>query len=162
MKSLIVLVLVQTGVLLVLFGKIVAIENRMPVAGDIDKNTRANDVFNVRSADDHASESYSYPNELQLRNIIREELAAFSIATKRSDDPAGSAVTSETEYTDENQYQRDYVTQQLDYFESVGRISDAEMQNLQQEIVKLHPADRKRMLNRLIRTMNAGDIDGRL
>lgn len=162
MKTLTVLILAQIGILFVLFGKIVAVEKRMPVVENMNNETPLGDVVNIVPADGYSSESYSFPNENQLRNIIREELQAHMIVKTGSDHQDDAAMASDSEYTAENQYQLDLVSRKLDYFESVGTTTEMEMQDIQVEIAKLHPADRNRMLNRLIRSMNAGDIDGRL
>jgi len=159
MKTLTVLVLVQTGVLLLLFGKIIAIEKVLPLAEYENRETPVSNGFNVPPVDARSSNSYSNLDEAQLRTIIREEFETYLAAGSA---PGNEAQAAESSYTAENQYQADAVMQQLDYFESVGRISEMEMQNIQIEIAKLHKSDRRQMLNRLIRTMNAGDVKGHL
>ena len=160
MKILTILVLVQTAVLFLLFVKIVGIEEKVSVAEQVVQHGPVSDSFIAPPTARYSSDSHA--NEIQLRNIIREELAAYVIATTGSDNQDDSATVSESNYTAENQYQLELVAQQLDYFESVGSISEMEMQNIQTDIAKLHKADQGRMLNRLMRTMNAGDIKGRL
>ena len=159
MKTLTVLVLVQTGVLLLLFFKIVAIEKEMPATRYADSNTAPSDALPV---DAQSSQRNSYPSEIQLRNIIREEFEAYLVAGSGSIDNEQVAMAAELNYTAENQYQLDAVAQELDYFESVGRISEMEMQNIQMDIAKLHKSDRGQMLKRLVRTMNTGDVKGHL
>lgn len=162
MKTLTVLILVQTAVLLVLFGKIVAIEKRVPVAEYKDQDALFIDAFDVLPADAYSSDSFSYANENQLRNIIREELAAqlesLSDSIKRADVIA--APTSATRAYDPNQ--REQVAQKVDYYSTVGSISSVEMQKLQWEIAKLDVAGRREMLGRLVQAINSGALEGEL
>ena len=98
-------------------------------------------------------------DEALLRQIIREEIAAL-------DDDVGSNATSETRTTarspEEVRYQRAYVSDQIDYYASVGAISPEQMHELQREIAALDEAGRREMLSKLTRAMNAGRIEGHL
>ncbi len=58
--------------------------------------------------------------------------------------------------------ERDYVAQQIEYYRSVGQISDAEMVSLQSEIAELDSSGRKQMMSSLIKALNAGEIKGKL
>ncbi|MDH5261764.1 MAG: hypothetical protein OEY82_10925 [Gammaproteobacteria bacterium] len=162
MKILTTLVLVQTGILSLLFVKIVNIEEKVSVVEQVAQSRPVSDIFSAPLTDRYSRDSHANSNELQLRNIIREELAAHLIVMTGSDNQDDSTIAVESTYTAENQDQLNLVAQKLDYFESVGSISEMEMQNIQTDIAKLHKADQGRMLNRLMRTMNAGDIKGRL
>jgi TolA-binding protein len=57
---------------------------------------------------------------------------------------------------------REVVAQQIEAHAAAGSITDAQMQELQAEIAQLDDASRKQMMNKLIRTLNSGDIKGRL
>lgn len=112
-----------------------------------------------------ASTAASMPNglnESQLRWIIREELAAqlgdFQSGGTRSEPDIVLSPREIAEY----ERRRDDVAERINYFSSIGNISDMEMQQLQSEIARLDNAGRKEMLGRLIRAMNAGEIKGNL
>lgn len=161
-KALAALIVVQTALLFSLYWKIVSIEGKLPVVRGTQDIGSSSDILDEGRSDRNSSETASIPTELQLRKIIREELAAQSMAANDPGNERNSTTASESIYTAENRNQLDLVDEKLQYFESVGRISGREMQDLQAEIAKLHNADQKRMLSRLVRTMNAGDIKGRL
>jgi hypothetical protein len=96
-------------------------------------------------------------DELQLRQIIREELAAAGtpgVSTPRAGTPPVSP--------EEMAQRREDVEQKLAQYRSAGRISDAEMSDLQGRIAKLDPASRREMLGRLTRAINAREIEGQL
>jgi hypothetical protein len=162
MNTLTVLILLQTGVLLLLLGKVVAIEKEMPVAEYKDQNTLVSDVFDVLPADAYSSESYSYPTEIQLRHIIREELRSHFDSQPEPGNQAKSATALSSTDTSEYHHRRELVVQQLDYHTSVGSISNADMQKLQGDIAKIDEAGRREMLGKLTRAMNSGELEGRL
>jgi len=166
-KTSTVLILVQTSLLLLLFGKVIAIDNRMLAAERTSNTTPANDFFDLRPAADLLSERQSlsndsFPDEYQLRQIIREELIAHVDVhgmSKRREEAV--VVPSPGEVVD-YQRRRDSVQQQLEYFSSVGRISAIEMHTLQRDIATLDNASRREMLGRLTRAMNSGEFEGNL
>jgi hypothetical protein len=162
MKALIVLILVQTGVLLLMFGKIVAIEEEMAPAMLDEKNTLLSDKFANTQSQSYSNDTYLYPNEDQLRQIIREELAAQLDSSFGPAEQMDAVFAPNSTEKAEDQYQREQVAQQLDYHTSVGRISDTDMQKLQMDIAKLDEAGRKEMLSELTRTLNSGQLKGRL
>lgn len=99
-------------------------------------------------------------DERLLRRIVREELAAQLTLLAQPDpqpaeqpDPAVQA---------ELQLQRELVEQEIEHYISVGRISDVEMQTLQADIGRLDAEGQREMLSRLVRAINAGEIEGRL
>ena len=161
MKTITILSLVQTGILLILLGKIVFFEEESTIPGDVEQNTSVSNPFNDASTDRHATAIY-YPNENQLRQIIREELGAQLDGRSGPDEETDSVMESNTSDYPEYQYQREQVAQQLEYHTSVGSISDTDMQKLQGDIAKLDAAGRTEMLGRLKRALNSGDLDGRL
>ena len=153
--------MVQTGILLILLGKIVLFEEESTVPGDAKQNTSVSNPFDDPSTDSHAATNY-YPDENRLRKIVREELAAQLGALSEASAQKDSAAVLEPEDEAKYQYQRELVAQQLVYFSSVGSISDMDMQKLQMEIAKLDEAGRREMLGKLTRAMNSGELEGRL
>lgn len=101
----------------------------------------------------------SEAEEMQLRRIIRQELA---VALQNRDEHRAKDAAAQQRSPEENRYQREYVSQQIDYYASVGSINEQEMQELQREIAELDTAGRKEMLSKLARTMNARQIKGQL
>ena len=162
MKALIVLILVQTGVLLLMFGKMVAIEEEIAPAMLDEKNTLLSDKFTNTQSQSYSNDTYLYPNEDRLRQIIREELAAQSDRRFGPAEQVDAVFASSSTDNAENQYQREQVVQQLNYYASVGSISDGDMQKLQGEIAKLDEASRTEMLRMITRALNSGQLDGRL
>lgn len=96
--------------------------------------------------------------EAQLRRIIAEEISAGIGDVTRTELPAAAVVNASTA---ERSDQTERVAEEIEYHISVGSISTADMESLQGRIARLDPADRKRMLNKLVSAMNAGLIDGR-
>ena len=167
MKILIVVVIVQTGLLLLLFGKVADIDERLLAADDLARATPTQEFFETRPKADVLSgrqsvSDASFPNEQQLRQIIREELIAHGEAPGIRDDRAEPVIVRSESAEAEYQIRRDQVVEQIDYFSSVGRISEVEMQRLQTEIATLDKAGRREMLGRLTRALNSGELAGNL
>jgi len=103
------------------------------------------------------------PTEAQLRRIVREELAAATAtmvaaqgsapATRPVDAPPAPAASAA-------EVQR--VNQLVDQYIQAGVISDSEMARLQDEIATLDPTARRAAMQRLVRALNSGALDGRL
>jgi len=162
LKILTILGLVQTSILLLLLGKIMLLEEEAAVAGRAGQSTLVNhDLTNSRSQSNSRNTNV-YADEDRLRQIIREELAAQPGGGFAPANQVDTVAASNPTNTAENQRQRELVTQQLEYFSSVGNISNMDMQKLQGEIAKLDNAGRKEMLGKLTRAMNSGQIDGHL
>ena len=151
----------QTGILLILLGKIVLFEEESTAPGDAQQSTFVSNPFDGASTDGRATAIY-YPDEDQLRKIIREEFAAQLGALTESNAQDHPAAILGPEDETKNQYQRELVAQQLNYHTSVGSISDRDMLKLQGEIAKLDAASRKKMLSELTRALNSGELEGRL
>ncbi len=162
MKALIVLSLVQTGILLVLLGKIVLFEEDTTVAGHAVKNTMVSDDLTNTQSQSNTSDTSSYVDEDRLRQIIREELAIQPDGRFGPAKQADAIFAASSTDNAENQYRREQVAQQLNYYVSVGSVSDADMQKLQGEIAKLDEAGRTEMLRNLTRALNSGQLEGRL
>lgn len=96
-------------------------------------------------------------DEERLRAVIREELAQL-----RVEGAATPAVAPRPRNPSADLQQREVVAQQIEAYRATGAITDAQMQELQAEIAKLDDASRKQMMSKLIRSLNSGDIKGRL
>ena len=57
-------------------------------------------------------------------------------------------------------YLKDTIDRDLDSYIGLGKIEPAEMADLQFKIAKLPPGERREMLTRLTKAMNAGDLEG--
>ncbi len=99
-------------------------------------------------------------DEERLRYIIRDELRS-ELAQLASEQPPVAEAPAPRDPVEAEQ-QRVQVLQQIEYYSSAGRISDAEMQKLQMEIARLDPAARTEALRALTRAMNSGQLEGRL
>ena len=82
-------------------------------------------------------------------------------AASDADGQAPASTTHEPATAAEQQYQFERVGQQIEYFSSVGHITDTEMGNLQTEIARLDQAGRREMLRKLTQALNSGAIEGR-
>ena len=110
----------------------------------------------------HLNDNHAHPTEDRLRQIVREELAA-QLAQQTGPAAPGDPVSAAGPRDPvEIERQREQVFQQLEYYTSVGRISDMEMQKLQIEIAKLEAAGRNEALRELVRAINSGRLEGRL
>ena len=134
MKALITLVVVQTAILLALFMRVILLE------GDIAAlQTPEADTVYVQPSTAAAPASVTVtgiPDENRLREIIREELE-WQLADLRAA-TADSAAAPSRPYDSGPQYEdrRDSVSQSIDYYVSVGRITEAEMAQLQLQIAE--------------------------
>ena len=103
-------------------------------------------------------------DDARLRQIIREELRYLTTAIREEAQESAqldeTAALASVEDTQAGLYQRKFVDQQIEYYRSLGAISDSEMAALVVEIAKLNSSDRQPMLSKLIRAMNAGEING--
>lgn len=151
----------QTGLLLILFGKIVLLEDEATVQRDADPRTMMSNPL-YRTSSDTRLTSASYPDEDQLRKIVREELAAQLGTLSGTVTQENAVSVSRPRDEVEDQKQKELVAQQLSYHKSVGHISDSDMQKLQVEIARLDEAGRREMLGELSRAINSGQLDGRL
>ena len=162
MKKLVTVVLLQTAVLLLLFWKIVGLEDELPSAIRVEQKSLV--TSNLRNAQPPANSDgiHLYPNEERLRQIIREELHSefdreFESGMQIESNPEPDSIDRV-----ELAYQKERVAQQLEHHASIGSISDADMQKLQMDIGKLDDAGRSEMLRELSRAFNSGSLEGRL
>ena len=111
-------------------------------------------------------------SEGALRRIVREELVDRIERTLLESEAATNfdamtpARLQTPEFHDEpvptDPYRTEYVSQQIDYFVSVGTITSPEMTRLQSEIGRLSQTERQRLLRRLVAALNSGQLKGRL
>ncbi len=160
-KVLTVIALVQTVILLFLFGKTVAIEDELNATGLVRHNAPAGDRSYDPPTHAYASQSQHDLTATQFRTIVQEELRAFLGSVTEADAQDLSAARPTPADEAERQYQLEQVAQKIEYFESVGSISDVDMQKLQIEIARLNEAGRKEMLRELTRALNSGRLEGR-
>jgi hypothetical protein len=98
------------------------------------------------------------PDEERLRQIIREELTSQLAAAPAA--AAGATPAARTRDPEMVRAQRERVDEQIAHYRSVGKITEAQMNDLQRDMALLDPASRKEMLAKLMRAMNAGEIHG--
>ena len=162
MKMLTVLSLVQIVAIVFLYSKLTDIDNNMNLTAPAAEQSPVGNLFADSQSQSNPPVAYLYPDEDRLRQIIREELGAQldgQAATHRQMDPViapGSAEYAELEY------QRELVSQQLEYYSSIGSITDTEMAKLQTDIAKLDATSRTEMLRQLVGAVNSGRLEGRL
>lgn len=165
LKMLAVLSVLQFGLLVFLLGKVAGVDTqleRLTTVGGAQTSLRDTSGQPVV---DFAVDNY-ISSESELRSIVREELAAqlstMSGVAAGSASPQTVAYKSDPAEQARNQKQFESVTQKIEYYESVGTISEFQMQQLQSEIVKLSPAARKEAFTLLMRTMSSGALEGQL
>ena len=154
--------LLQIGVLLFLFARVVAIEDSAYASAPMQNdNAAGNDSYDSRP-DSSRNVQYDSTIEPRLRTIVREELAAQLADLRTANTQVATAIAAEELDEGEYQYRVSSVSQQLDIYESVGSISEDDMHKLQSEIMTLNEADREEALSRLVRALNSGALKGRL
>jgi len=109
-----------------------------------------------------ATEASRCLDETEMRRVIREELAAAAAANVDARGTPASVPADLPPAPVASPAQVALVTRQLDGYLQAGVISDSEMARLQSEIGKLDPAARRAAMQRLVRALNSGALDGRL
>ena len=161
-KTLGVLSVVQIIVILFLVGKVTDIDNRIRSIVPADQNNSVSEMAEKSAFPTYSDEANHYLTAEQLRHILGEELQVY-FDTRTPVDKEGYLKDAPDSIDNvENQYQLELVAQKIEYYSSVGTISDPEMRELQKEIAKLNREGQQKMLIQLIKTMNAGQIEGRL
>lgn len=92
--------------------------------------------------------------ELTLREIVREEITQANLA--RANDVVEQK--PDRKRTKEIVEIRGRVFSRLNYYESVGRISDLQLAALEADIVQLDDRGRREALVRLVRALNANPL----
>jgi hypothetical protein len=160
LKAFIALVVVQTAILVALAVRVFLLE------GEATQPQRA-DLETIYVQPSSASQPgritvTGYTDEDRLREIIREELA---LALEDIRAVAGSADASPAQPLQSGpayERRRDAVAQSIDYYVSVGHITEQEMSRLHLDIAQLNPDDRRAMMGAIVRAMNHGQLDGQL
>lgn len=160
MKTLVALVVLQTAILILLLIRLNDLDGETAAV----QRTEPEMVYVQPSSAQQPTPVTvtGYTDEDRLREIIREELllvledvrALAGNADASADRPLQSGLGYER--------QRDAVAQSVDYYVSVGRITEREMSQLQMDIAQLNPDDRRAMMGAIVRAMNNGKLDGRL
>lgn len=96
-------------------------------------------------------------NADDIRRIIREEMAALPPASGAQ---TASLPAQETKAPDPSL--REEIERDLNVYIASGVIAPHEMTDLQMKIARLPRKDQGEMLSRLVKAMNAGEIDGQL
>ncbi|MFZ2508862.1 MAG: hypothetical protein WAW79_10385 [Steroidobacteraceae bacterium] len=102
------------------------------------------------------------PDEIQLRRIIREELAAMPAAMLARQSSQDTSVASRSPTEGAGFKQSEFVDRQIDDYIRAGTITESEMAALQGEIARLDEAGRRQALGKLVRAINSGLLEGRL
>lgn len=160
-KALIILSLIQTGLLILLYSRTTALESELTALSLEALGTTASGSLLSPSVESSLDETRSSIDDARLRQIIREELSTITAIASNSGGRAPESVTYDAGTEAERQVQLDQVSQRIEYYSSVGSISEIEMGNLEMEIAKLDAAGRKAMLRKLTQALNSGAIDGR-
>jgi len=158
-KILTALSLVQMVAIFLLYSMLVEIDSKITPKSAGGQNASVSHVGADDPFQEYSYDAYAYPDEERLRQIIREELGASS--GNGSGQYAAPATTYASVDPAEFERRRDEVDQQLEYYASVGSISETDMQKLQANIAKLDEAGQKAMLSKLTHAMNSGRLDGR-
>ena len=160
LKALIALVVMQTAILLALAVRVFLLEGEAAQPQSADPET-----IYVRPSSavqpGHITVT-GYTDEGRLREIIREEFALaleeLGAVASRTDASPAQPLQSGPAY----ERRREAVAQSVDYYVSVGHITEQEMSRLQLDIAQLNPDDRRAMFGAIVRAMNHGQLDGRL
>ena len=160
--TLTVLSLAQIAAIFFLYNKLLDIDNNVHLAMTAAKDTLLSDNLPNTQTQSNTNDLYLYPNEDRLRQIIREELGTRLDGQPGPNKQMAPVIAPSSPDHAEIEYQKELVSQQLEYYASVGSISDTDMQNLQSDIAKLDEASRKEMLRVLVRALNSGRLEGRL
>lgn len=97
-----------------------------------------------------------------MRRVIREEIVAASAAkipAQASPAPAPSDIPPAPVASAD---QVEFINRKVDEYVRAGFISESEMARLQSDIATLDPAARRAAMQRLVRALNSGALDGRL
>ena len=147
--------------LVFLIGKVLVIEDELTADSGSAQDTVASSDDATLPADYVADNSLTSIDEESLRMIIREELDAYAdtIAATARQTEGNVQLPARDPHADA--VQLEHVSEQIEYFMSVGRMSDSEMANLEREIARLDTEGRRAMLRKLTKAMNTGAIDAR-
>ena len=161
-KVFLIIALIQLIVLLLLYNKMEAIERSIELDVRAHQTPTNRSVINDATAPMYSVNESTYPGEHEIRQIIREELAAQADGRTMADSAVDQTSKQESDDWAELERRRAQVSEQLLYYKSVGSISDVDMRRLQAEIARLDPNGQRQMLMELNRALNSGQLEGRL
>ena len=162
MKTLIAIGIIQLAAIFWLYMKIADLDDRLDRAAATPREAVPTSQAGPAPTSALSAGNTTFLDEDRLRLIIRDELAVqfedrAVLQSHASPDAAPTTVDPV-----EMEARREQLSQQLEYYVSVGRISDAEMQKLQIDIARLDAKGRTEMLRELTRALNSGRLEGQL
>ena len=160
LRAFIALVVVQTAILLALAVRVFLLDG--DVARPQDAEPAAVYVQPSSVSQPRRMTVIGDTDEDRLREIIREE---FALALEELRAVAGSTDASPGQPLQSGpayERRREAVAQRVDYYVSVGHITEQEMSRLHLDIAQLNPDDRRAMIGAIVRAMNHGQLDGQL
>lgn len=161
--------LLQTGCLIVLIFMVhgiggqndgPSVENPQASVSDGDIGSRTEQIQENNATSPGRSDD-------RLRRIIREELTAVTAhwpsADGSQEDNGQAPAKQDTDSVRRSDpEQLSAVSETIDYYQRTETISRAQMDSLLADIARLDAADRRAMLSKLMRSMDSGNIDGRM
>ena len=162
MKTITIISVVQIAAILLLFSKIVDIEEKLDRPAGVELGSSISGDWKRAAAPVDPGSNYPSVSEDRWRQIVREELVAQLADLHAPERQAAASAVLPPADPMEMASRREFVAQQLQYFSSVGNITIAEMQQLQADIARLDPASRTEMLRELTRALNSGRLEGHL
>lgn len=112
--------------------------------------------------DPTAAETGRCLDEVEMRRVIREELAMAATAAPAASGPPMAGAVASTPAAAASPEQAELVNRRVDEYIRAGVISESEMTRLQSEIATLDPVARRAALQKIVRAMNSGALEGRL
>jgi len=97
-----------------------------------------------------------------MRRVIREEIVAASAAKVPTQSGLAQIPAEIPPVPVASPAQVALVNRRVDDYIQTGVISQSEMVRLQSDIARLDPAARRAAMQKLVRAMNTGALDGRL
>lgn len=159
MRALTILCLLQTALLLAVLFEL---SDEQPAGHE---GPAASEAQSMRAVSNPFARPVARPaaagiGEQDLRRVIREELQRLA-----DDGHIRTVAVSGTDKTGtrdpvEQRELREHVNRQLEYYKSLGSVSPRQMSQLQRDIARLDSTGRQQMLSKLVRAMNAREIDG--
>lgn len=166
MKFLTVLSVLQIAVITALLLKVYALDKNLTAlmlaqSGAVDTGLVDLPVASSNTVANQAAE------QAQLRTILREEIAAALLsfspkAVSQQSSVVASAASGGDQKTEDYQNELEVLEAELDYYITRGAISDREMSALQMQMARLDQSGRKQIMRKLVRSLNSGELSGRL
>jgi len=158
--SLVALVVAQTAILTALYMRVNNLDRDIAKVRRAEPETVFVQPSSASKSGDTAATGYA--DEDRLREIIREELGLALEDVRSVSSSANTSPARPLQSGPDYESRRDAVAQSVDYYVSIGQITEREMSRLQQDIAQLNPTDRRAMMVALVRAINTGRLDGQL